>query len=134
MVHRRWSPEEMAKSTNSIVLDMLTITESSEGGDHSSDVKRGPGRRPSMQEHPFYDVIYEVELLTKEGSKGAKRKLDLIVKCPLRDTGRSKDHDTSSPARCVNCGNRQIPVPCTTNPPVVGVRIFRSFVKIRLKE
>ena len=26
-VHRRWSPEEMTKSTNSIVLDMLTINE-----------------------------------------------------------------------------------------------------------
>ena len=101
MVHRRWSPEEMAKSTNSIVLDMLTIAESGDGG-ATSDVKRGPGRRPLMQEHPFYDVIYEVELLTKEGSKGAKRKLDLIVKCPIRDIGRSKDHDTSSPARCVN--------------------------------
>ena len=110
MVHRRWSSEEMAKSTNSIVLDMLTIAESSDGGGdggatHSSDVKRGPERRPSIQEHPFYDVIYEVELLTKEGSKGAKRKLDLIVKCPIRDTGRSKDQDTSSPGRCVNCGN-----------------------------
>ena len=58
MSHRRWSPEEMAKSTNSIVLDMLTISETT--GTPSSSSKK----RMESQDHPFYDVIYEVELLS----------------------------------------------------------------------
>ena len=89
----------MLRSSNSIVMDLLLVSEAYDSTGTKDDefltqqqydehvYKSYKGNRmgsnpTAIPQHPVYDVIYEVELMTKD-TKG-RRKYDLIVKCPRR--------------------------------------------------